>query len=370
MAAPTLHGLDRAEAGLVALLLALATAAWVLTERRMGGMAAGPGGELGDVGWFAVSWLLMMAAMMLPAISPMAVAYGRRPAPAGGAAAFAAGYLAAWLAAGLLAYAAIEGVRSLELGVLAWVEAGRLVTAAVIAGAGLYQLTRPKDACLRRCRDRHTFLGERWRPGRIGALADGRGARRGLHRLLLGADGRAAGPRRDEPDVDGGRGGPHHRRAPAALGRWRPPRCRGRARRARRRCRAGARRGARLRCPGPRWRCGRGSARPARTGRRPPSVWLRSEPHAELSGSLDEGYGRTGPPRLPERRARFTHRADAARRFADRRALRASDAAHPPRDGSAREVVTGFCRSLSEATARRRAPPRAGHGRAGGCTTA
>ena len=173
MAAPTLHGLDRAEAGLVALLLALATAAWVLTERRMGSMAAGPGGELGEVGWFAVSWLLMMAAMMLPAISPMAVAYGRRPAPAGGAAAFAAGYLAAWLAAGLLAYAAIEGVRSLELGVLAWEEAGRLVTAAVIAGAGLYQLTRPKDACLRRCRDRHTFLGERWRPGRIGALGMG-----------------------------------------------------------------------------------------------------------------------------------------------------------------------------------------------------
>ena len=131
----------------------------------------------------------MMAAMMLPAISPMVVAYGRRPAPAGGASAFAAGYLAAWLAAGLVAYTAIEGVRSLELGVLAWAEAGRVVTAAVIAGAGLYQLTTPKDACLRRCRDRHTFLGERWRPGRS-ARSGWAWSTAGLHRLLLGADGR------------------------------------------------------------------------------------------------------------------------------------------------------------------------------------
>ncbi len=171
--AATLHGLDRADAGLVALLLALASAAWVLTDQRMGGMAAAPGTELGGVGWFTVSWLLMMAAMMLPAVTPMVVAYGRRSAPAGGTAAFAAGYLATWLTAGLLGYAAIEGVRSLELGFLAWEHAGRFVTAAVIAGAGLYQLTTPKATCLRRCRDRHTFLGERSRPGRIGALGMG-----------------------------------------------------------------------------------------------------------------------------------------------------------------------------------------------------
>jgi predicted metal-binding membrane protein len=173
VAAAALHGLDPAEAGLVALLLALATAAWVLTDRRMGGMASGPGGELGTVGWFGVSWLLMMVAMMLPAIAPMVVAYARRPAPAGGAATFAAGYLATWLAAGLLGYAAIEGVRALGLGVLAWEQAGRSLTVAVIAGAGLYQLTTPKDACLRRCRDRHAFLGARRRPGRVGALGMG-----------------------------------------------------------------------------------------------------------------------------------------------------------------------------------------------------
>jgi len=167
--------LDRApkgrEVGLAA--LGLAAAAWVLTGQRMSGMAAGPGSELGDVGWFTVSWLLMMAAMMLPAITPMLVAYSRRSPPGGATAGFAAGYLITWVAAGLLGYAAIEGVRSLEPGFLAWEEAGRYVAAAAIAAAGLYQLTTPKGAYLRRCRDRRTFLRQRWRPGRLGALRMG-----------------------------------------------------------------------------------------------------------------------------------------------------------------------------------------------------
>src|SRR5215210_9028020 len=92
----------------VALLLAVAAAAWVISVERMAGMDAGPGGELGDLGWFAVTWLVMMAAMMLPAATPMVAAYGRRATSAGATAAFAAGYLAAWVAAGVVAYAAIE----------------------------------------------------------------------------------------------------------------------------------------------------------------------------------------------------------------------------------------------------------------------
>ena len=162
-----------ADPGRVALLLAPAAAAWVLTAARMDGMAAGPGSELGDVGWFTVSWLLMMAAMMLPAVTPMVVAYSRRSTLGGATAAFAGGYLLTWAAAGLFGYAAVEGVRSLGFGFLAWDEAGRLLTAAVIAAAGVYQLTRPKSACLRRCRDKRAFLRERWQPGRLGALRMG-----------------------------------------------------------------------------------------------------------------------------------------------------------------------------------------------------
>jgi predicted metal-binding membrane protein len=162
-----------AQARVVVLLLALAGTAWALTDWRMGGMDAGPGSELGELGWFAVTWALMMAAMMLPAVAPTVAAYRRRAAGPGATPAFAAGYLVAWLAAGLLAYALVEGVRSLELGFLAWEEAGRYVAGGVILGGALYQLTGPKDACLRRCRDPQAFLAEHWQPGHLGALRMG-----------------------------------------------------------------------------------------------------------------------------------------------------------------------------------------------------
>jgi predicted metal-binding membrane protein len=114
-----------------------------------------------------------MAAMMLPALTPMVVAYSRRAASPVATAAFSAGYLAAWLAAGFAAYAAIETVRAFELRFLGWNESGRFVAAAVIAGAGLYELSKPKRACLRRCCERSAFLDEHFRPGAPGALRMG-----------------------------------------------------------------------------------------------------------------------------------------------------------------------------------------------------
>ena len=125
-------------------LLALAAAAWLLTPDRMSGMDAGPGTELGSLGWFAVSWLVMMAAMMLPSLVPAALAGAR--------AAFVAGYLAVWTAAGLVAYVLFEAIRALDLGFLAWERAGRYVAAGVILAAAAYQLSGHKAACLDRCR--------------------------------------------------------------------------------------------------------------------------------------------------------------------------------------------------------------------------
>ena len=91
----------------------------------------GPGTDLGGLGWFAVVWVTMMAAMMLPSLSPIAVAYSRA---AGGVHArsiartvvFALGYLLPWAAFGVLAYALVEGVRSLDLG--SWRGTGRAST--------------------------------------------------------------------------------------------------------------------------------------------------------------------------------------------------------------------------------------------------
>ena len=65
------------QAVLVASLLVVSAGAWALTGDRMEGMDAGPGTELAGIGWFAVVWVTMMAAMMLPSIAPMVLAYAR-----------------------------------------------------------------------------------------------------------------------------------------------------------------------------------------------------------------------------------------------------------------------------------------------------
>jgi len=136
--------------GLAGALVVVAAGAWVLTGSRMDGMDAGPGTELGDLGWFAVSWLLMMAAMMLPSLVPAALAFaraGERTVPT-----FVTGYLAAWTAAGVVAYLLSETVRSLDPAFLHWDRAGRYVAAGVILVAAGYQLTAAKAGCLHRCR--------------------------------------------------------------------------------------------------------------------------------------------------------------------------------------------------------------------------
>jgi predicted metal-binding membrane protein len=161
-----------------ALLLALAAGCWAITAERMRGMDMGPGTDLGGFGWFAVVWATMMAAMMLPSLVPMALAYARAsrdgsaPAPVVGTALFAAGYLLTWVGAGVLAYALVEGVRSLDASWLAWDRGGPYVAGGVIVGAALYELTPLKSACLRHCRNPE-LLAREWRPGLPGALSMG-----------------------------------------------------------------------------------------------------------------------------------------------------------------------------------------------------
>ena len=151
------------------LLLAVAAACWAITAQRMRGMDMGPGTDLGGLGWFAVVWVTMMAAMMLPSLVPMATAYARATSAS---LVFACGYLLTWLGAGLVAYAAIQGVRALNIGWLAWDEAGPYVAGGVILLAALYELTPLKSACLRHCRDPE-LLARRRRPGASGALRAG-----------------------------------------------------------------------------------------------------------------------------------------------------------------------------------------------------
>jgi predicted metal-binding membrane protein len=163
------------------LLLAAAAIAWIVTVDRMQGMDAGPGTDLGSFGWFAGVWAVMMAAMMLPSLVPMAGAYAAK-ARRGSAevtprsllltTAFTAGYLLAWVLVGIGAWVAFKGVRSLDLSFLGWDSGGRYVAGAVIAAAALYELTPLKRTCLRHCRDRRLLVAD-WRDGGAGALRMG-----------------------------------------------------------------------------------------------------------------------------------------------------------------------------------------------------
>jgi predicted metal-binding membrane protein len=167
--------------GIVAALIGLTLVAWILVFDRMRGMDAGPGTDLGGLGWFLGIWVTMMAAMMLPSVSPMVLAFARvtKERARRGLTVFVPtwvfllGYLAAWTAYGLVAYGLFRMIDAVDGGVLAWDRAGPYVAGGAILAAGLYQLTPIKDVCLRHCRTPLHFLLHGWHEGRFGALRMG-----------------------------------------------------------------------------------------------------------------------------------------------------------------------------------------------------
>jgi predicted metal-binding membrane protein len=158
----------RSRATIVALLLGAALVAWIVTVQRMRGMDAGPGTDLGTLGWYLGIWVTMMAAMMLPSAAPTVLMFARTRSDTQ-TGAFVAGYLLAWTAYGLAAYAVYRVVRAAAPSFLAWDEHGPWVAGGALAAAGLYQLTPLKSTCLRHCRSPLHFL-MRGRPGNLGAL--------------------------------------------------------------------------------------------------------------------------------------------------------------------------------------------------------
>jgi predicted metal-binding membrane protein len=165
----------RARLGLVVLLLVLAGVAWWATVNQMAGMDAGPGTDLGALGWFIGVWVVMMAAMMFPSVAPTVALYARmtrlrsplRPLL------FTAAYLVVWSAVGLLSYALFELGKTWFGAQLAWDAGGRWVAAAIIASAAAYELTPLKDVCLAKCRSPLGFLLGSWRDGSTGAVVMG-----------------------------------------------------------------------------------------------------------------------------------------------------------------------------------------------------
>jgi predicted metal-binding membrane protein len=168
-------GAARARLGLVALLVGLAALAWWSTVRAMAGMAANPGAELGTLGWFVGIWVVMMAAMMLPAVSPTVALYARMTRQRGLArpVVFTTGYLVVWGVAGVAAYGLYALARHALGSQLAWHAGGRWLAGGVLAVAAVYELTPLKDICLSKCRSPFGFLLGTWREGLRGGFAMG-----------------------------------------------------------------------------------------------------------------------------------------------------------------------------------------------------
>lgn len=125
-------------------------------------------------------WAVMMVAMMLPAASPMILAYARvhRQRKATGGAVvptwiFVTGYLLVWMNYALLAaiaqWALYQGaVLNAPMGRIGNVAAG-----VVLIAAGSFQFSRVKHACLQQCRSPIGFVLTEWREGYSGALVMG-----------------------------------------------------------------------------------------------------------------------------------------------------------------------------------------------------
>ena len=133
----------------------------------------------GAAGMFLLMWQAMMIAMMLPSSWPMLelyqrVAVSRGEKRPGLAVAFAgAGYFAAWMAFGAIAFWIGLAASDAAMKSAAW---SRLMPAAAGVGlivAGLYQWSPWKQTCLAHCRSPLMFLGHAFRPGLAGAVRVG-----------------------------------------------------------------------------------------------------------------------------------------------------------------------------------------------------
>ena len=169
------YAATRAHRGIVAILVALAALSWWWTADEVRGMDDGPWTGLGAFGWFVGAWVVMMAAMMFPSISPTVALYARMSGSRVLPLAFTAGYLATWAAAGAVAFLLARATTQAAQGALAWDNAGQTIAGVTLLVAAGYELTPLKDVCLGRCRSPlGTLLGS-WRAGWTGAFRMGLG---------------------------------------------------------------------------------------------------------------------------------------------------------------------------------------------------
>jgi predicted metal-binding membrane protein len=156
------------------LLVVIPLACWTwiaLMARDMYGRMTGPSAWMMTTVWDAphllllwTMWTVMMTGMMLPSASPLILLYAgamrtrRAPHPSRNLYALASGYVLVWAAFSVAATALQRWLSSMLLLTPMMEPAAPAVGAAILGVAGLYQLTRPKAACLRACRSPLAYL--------------------------------------------------------------------------------------------------------------------------------------------------------------------------------------------------------------------
>jgi len=141
MTHPPVTSTRPATAAALTATLGLAALAWLLTVRQMGGMDMGVATPLGPFAPFVAFWAVMMAAMMLPAAVPAVLQRARADGRIPAVLLFVGSYLLVWTLFGTLVFVVYRPHGTVAAGLL-------------VIGAGVYEFTRVKRECRRRCRER------------------------------------------------------------------------------------------------------------------------------------------------------------------------------------------------------------------------
>lgn len=173
-AASHLRDPRRDRAILAASLVALSGLAWLTLWLWAGspwGRYLHHEGGLGslplEAGLFALAWVLMIVAMMLPSSVPLVITFaglvGRRRQPGLLVGLLLAGYLVVWAAFGLGAWVLDRGIHA-AVDAQPWLAAHpQLIIGTTLAAAGLWQFSPLRDRCLDECRSPLGFVLNRWR---------------------------------------------------------------------------------------------------------------------------------------------------------------------------------------------------------------
>jgi predicted metal-binding membrane protein len=175
-----------AAAGWIYLGLMLGTSGVLATLCRPDFGTAAPG--IAQAGLVFAMWCAMALAMMLPTAGPMILTYAeiagtaaRKGEPAAAPLWLIAGYVGVWLGVAALLAALQLGLARLSLLDPAMASVSPLFSGAAFIGAGLYQFSEMKHACVTQCQRPFPFFFANWTAQARGVFR--LGLRQGLYCL-------------------------------------------------------------------------------------------------------------------------------------------------------------------------------------------